>query len=108
MTAKTDLTIPQGATWSQGWQITNYDLTGTTWTGRSQVRRSADSSAVLHDFAVSFDGTDVVTLSAQPDESSEWDWRFGVYDVELASADGRVLRIAQGSVTVDPEVTRSE
>ena len=105
MTAETDLYIPQGTTWSQSWQIINYDLTGTTWTGRSQVRRCADSEDVLHDFAVSVD-EDIVTVSVPPDTSSAWTWKTGVYDVEIEAADGRVLRVVQGGVYVSREVTR--
>lgn len=105
MTAETDLYIPQGTTWSQSWQIINYDLTGTTWTGRSQVRRTADSEDVLHDLAVTLD-EDILTVSVLPEESSAWPWKTGVYDVEIEAADGRVLRVVQGGVYVSREVTR--
>lgn len=105
MTAETDLYIPQGTTWSQSWQITHYDLTGTTWTGRSQVRRHADSEIVLHDFTVSVDEA-IVTLSVLPDISSTWTWKTGVYDVEIVAEDGRVLRLVQGGIYVSREVTR--
>lgn len=107
MTARTDLSIPQGTTWAQSWQITGYDLTGTTWTARSQARRSPGDAAVLHDFTATI-ADDVVTLSVAPDESSAWSWYSGVYDVEIESTAGVVLRVAQGSVRVDREVTRSE
>ncbi len=107
MTARTDLSIPQGTTWAQSWQITGYDLTGTTWTARSQVRRSPGDASVLHEFTAAI-ADDIVTLTVTPAESTAWTWHSGVYDVEIESAAGVVLRVAQGSVRVDREVTRSE
>lgn len=105
MTARTELRIPQGTTWSQSWKVTGYDLTDATWQARSQVRCHARSDEVLHDFTATLAG-DVVTVAVDPDESSVWSWRDGVYDVEIHSDDGRVLRVAQGTVSVSPEVTR--
>lgn len=107
MTARTDLAIPQGTTWSQAWQITGYDLTASTWSARSQVRRSARDEAVLHQFTASITD-DIVTLSVEPDESTAWTWASGVYDVKLESNDGRAIRVAEGTVRVDRSVTRDD
>lgn len=108
---RTDLVIEQGTTWARSWQITNFDLDegGVSWHIESQVRRSASGETILHDFTLNGHATindDIVTLSLDPATSTEWDWSQGVYDVELHGSDGRVFRIAEGTVTVSPEVTR--
>lgn len=102
-----DLYIEQGTTWSQGYQVT---VDGAPlpagWTARSQVRARAGSTDTLFAFAPTIAG-DVVTLSIDPATSSAWSWTSGVYDVEIVeTATNRVLRIAQGTVSVSPEVTR--
>lgn len=104
----TKLKIPQGATWAHGW-IVNYNGApiDATWAARSQVRKTVTSSTVLHEFTASVTPEGAVVLAVEPDESSAWTWREGVYDVEVESPDGIVLRVVDASsVTVSPEVTR--
>lgn len=107
---KDDLLIPQGATWEMHWPIQNTDksdadLSG--WDARSQVRASRSDDTVLHEFDASVSGSDVV-LKVSAAESSAWDWRQGVYDVELFKDEAvvRVVRVTQGTITVDLETTR--
>lgn len=107
---RTELIIEQGTTWAQSWRITNFDLAdGTTWSVQSQIRRTETGATVLHDFTEGGHATlsdDIVTISLDPATSTGWVWTHGVYDVEIHGSDGRVFRIAEGTVTVSPEVTR--
>lgn len=104
---KTKLTIEQGTTWSHGWAVTfNGAPIDATWTARSQVRKPITSAEVLHAFTASVTAEGAVVIAVDPDESSAWTWRDGVYDVEVESADGIVLRVASSTVKVLPEVTR--
>lgn len=109
----TRLVIQQGTTWGISWPITDgqgnpLDVTG--YRVRAQIRPSKDSGNVLHEFSTDAGNAiaeqNAVTLSIQPATSSAWSWRNGVYDVELTDPQGRVARIAEGTVTVSPEVTR--
>ena len=109
----TRLVIQQGTTWGVSWPITDaqgnpLDVSGSTV--RAQIRPSKDSGEVLHEFSTEAGNAvaeqNAVTLSVQPATSSAWSWRNGVYDVELTDSTGRVARIAEGTVTISPEVTR--
>jgi len=105
-----DLVIEQGVTWSTAWhvQLDGVDLDPADgWAARSQVRAKTADPTVLHEFTANLTNS-VVQLSVEPEDSSAWSWRRGVYDVEIfdASAEPRVVRIVQGAVTVSPEVTR--
>jgi hypothetical protein len=105
------LTVLQGATWETRWPILDtdgqpYDLTG--WTVQSQVRASATDVTVLFDFAATGNATTLdnnVVLTIPADVSSAWTWTEGVFDIELHNADA-VVRITQGTIEVNPEVTR--
>ena len=108
------LVIPQGSTWGMKWPVvevdgvTPYDLTG--WSPRAQVRPSQKSATVLHEWSAALGNAEVdghhVVLRVTPDESSSWEWSRGDFDIELTNVDGRVVRITQGQVRVDREVTR--
>lgn len=113
MSSTTRLVIQQGTTWAVSWPITDdqgspLDVSGCTV--RSQIRPAKDSDEVLHEFSTQTGNAsaeqNAVTLSVAPAVSSAWTWRNGVYDVELTDPAGRVARIAEGTVTVSPEVTR--
>lgn len=105
---KLDLTIEQGSTYSHGWLVTfNGDAIDETWSARGQIREKVAAEDVLHEFepTVNADGSVVVGVDA--DVSSAWDWRRGVYDIEVVNPDESiVLRISEGKVSIDPEVTR--
>lgn len=104
---KSDLTIEQGTTWSHGWAVTyNGDPIDDTWDARSQIRKTIETVSTLHEFAASVNPDGSVVIAVDPDDSSDWTWRGGVYDVEVESPDGVVLRVAQGKIKVIPEVTR--
>lgn len=108
MTAVTKpLTIEQGADWSHGWAVTyNGSPIDNTWTAASQVRPSKISDTILHTFNATVDVAGNVVIAVAGTASSAWTWDKGVYDVKVTKA-GVSLRVAQGNVTVDPEVTRA-
>lgn len=110
---RTSITIPQGASWGLAWPILDEagqpkDLTD--WTVKAQIRATADSGTVLHEWNTAT-GTATVTDSRVSillagTTSAAWTWSRGVYDVKLTSPEGVPYRIAEGAVYVSPQVTR--
>jgi hypothetical protein len=117
MTAPTDyaLTIYAGTTFELhlAWKDAAgaaIDLTG--YSARMQMRKKQSAADTVFSLASPAAGIvlggaagtiDVVLGAAQTGSLSA---RSGVYDLELVSASGKVTRLLQGAVTVDPEVTR--
>lgn len=108
-----DLTIEQGTTWAHGFGVTvNGTPIDDTWTVQSQIRSRVDTDVVLHEWSTTIGNAAVVdgavTLTLDPAESSAWAWRTGHYDIEVTSPDAHIfrLRVAQGVIRVDAEVTR--
>lgn len=115
--AKLKFTIYQGATfrkrlWWTGPKPsqTPIDLTGCT--ARMQVRDRAESPVVLLSLStenggITIDGSaGMVELYVSDEDTAMFHWRSGVWDMEIVHASGEVTRLAQGSVSVYPEVTR--
>lgn len=111
----TAITIPQGTDSGRRWLVNDgatgdpYDFTN--WTVRAQVRASAESVTVLHEWSTlignaTADGDGYITLIWSAATTSAWDWSEGVYDIELTSPDSKVTRLDSGRVTVSREVTR--
>lgn len=82
------------------------------YTLKAQVRAQIRSATVLHEWtgpaATAVLAGTTVTLKIPAATSAAWDpgWG-GVYDIELTeTATGRKARIAEGSIQLDPEVTR--
>ena len=111
---KVDLTVEQGSTWAHGFRptINNQSLLTAGWTAKAQIR-ATPAGDVLHEWSTangtiaidSVNGT--LTLVLTPGDSTPWEWRKAVYDIEVTSPDGATTRrIAQGRVRVSPEVTR--
>jgi hypothetical protein len=108
-----DLTVPQGTTWQASWPMVDdagAPLLVDGWDVQGQVRSSASSATVLHTWSSS-DGSaeatgSTVSVSVTPAVSTAWAWRTGVYDVEVTDPAGPVLRVVQGRVLVDREITR--
>lgn len=104
-----ELTVPQGSEWGQAFQVTQYDMQGTTWVGECQIRRTIGDPEVLTTLDVSIDVEDqIVWLDIAPAISSAWAWREAVYAIEIQDAQvaNRRIRVAQGPIYVDPEVVR--
>jgi len=82
------------------------------WTARMQIRASIDSTAILAAFT-SADGTIVlaadggITLVLADTVTDALNFTAAVYDLELDNtATGEVTRLAEGKVTLKPQVTR--
>lgn len=108
MSVRYDITVRQGATYELTIPVQDSDgdpITLTGYTVAGQVRETHAADTVLHELVPSIEGSDVV-VNISAATSSEWSWRYGVYDIELTSPDSKVTRLVEGSVTVSPEVTR--
>jgi hypothetical protein len=107
------LVIEQGATSQYAWPVLDdeglsLDLTG--YTAKAQVRRSWDSTDVLHEWdsgagTILLQGSSVILVTA-PDTSLAWTWSRGVYDLLITATDGTVSRVSSGTIAVSPGVTR--
>lgn len=109
-----NFTCEQGATFTRVINVTDdagdpIDLTG--YTARMQVRRDIDAATSLIELTtengrISLGGEEgTVTLNITADDTSTVP-RSGVYDLELESASGTVIRLLKGAFGLDPEVTR--
>lgn len=113
--AKLKFTIYQGATfpkrltWKSGPVSAPVDLTGCT--ARMQVRSSVDSPIVLlslttENGGIALGGTaGTIDLYVSAADTAAITWRSGVWDLEIVHPGGDVVRLAQGSISVSPEVT---
>lgn len=107
--------IKQGTTWARRWPISDpatgdpLDVSG--WSGRAQVRDTADATLVLYEWSTALGNLDLetgfLTLSVPPSDSLGWEWRRGVYDIFVTNSGGQVALVAEGTTFVDPAVTRS-
>ena len=115
--AKLKLTIYQGATFRKRLTWTGpaptrtpIDLTGCT--ARMQVRPEIESAAVLLSLTTENGGITLggvagtVELFVSDDASTAFTWLSGVWDLEIEHPGGEVTRLAYGTVSVSPEVTR--
>lgn len=116
--AELDLTIEQGTDYELVLHLASkppdpqpLDLTG--YTARSQFRPNhGHDTAVLYELTTSngrltIDGpAGTITVTIPGEDSSAWQWRTAVYDLELVNPSGRPKRLFKGAVRVDPEVTR--
>jgi len=103
-----ELTIEQGATWTVVVTATDsaggaYSLTGLT--PYCQIRRSAAETTAI-DVTCVVTLPNVITLSLTAAQTAAMAPYRHVYDVELRSVGGTVIRLLRGGVTVIEEVTR--
>jgi len=110
-----NIEIEQGSTWSQEVIWKNNDNSPVNVTGYSasmQIRTTIASPTSLMDLTSAnskivvggVNGKFTITITAA--EAAALSWVTAVYDLEIISPGGTVIRILKGSVTVDPEVTR--
>lgn len=113
--AKIKLAIYQGATFRKRltWKdssSTPIDLTGCT--ARMQVRvKLKDETPVLslttENGGITLGGVDgTVDLYVSDEDTTDFTWKGGVLDLEIVHPSGDVTRLAEGSASVSPEVTR--
>lgn len=109
------LVIPQGTTWAIRWPLQDaagFPLVTAGWTLRAQIRYQADAVELLHEFSTELGNATVTDsyaeLRVEPAESSAWNWinDCAVFDVELTTEVGNVIRLTQGTVYVSAEVTQ--
>ncbi len=86
------------------------DLTGCT--ARMQVRAEVESPTALLTLTTENGGitlggaTGVVDLLSAESETAAMTWDGGLWDLEVVHPGGDVTRLAEGSISVSPEVTR--
>lgn len=86
------------------------DLTGCT--ARLQVRAEVGSPTVLLTLTTENGGitlggvSGTVDLLSAPSETATMQWDGGVWDLEIVHPGGDVTRLAEGTMSVSPEVTR--
>lgn len=92
--------------------LTSYPITDLTgYSAKLQVRSAPNSAVVLLELSTVNGGislnpaTGEITLLATALQTSAFTWQQGVYDLLLISPTGFVTRLAQGKVSVVPEVT---
>jgi hypothetical protein len=80
------------------------------YTGKMQIRATADATATLADYGTSEITIDTaartVSLVVLAAVTANYTWTAGVYDLVITGPDG-TYRLVQGTVTVLPGVTRS-
>lgn len=112
-----DLTMEQGATFDR---LLTYkpdgvnpaDLTG--YTARMQVRKRLATpdppmlELTTENGRITLGGAagTIRLYVTDEDTMSELEGRRGVYDLELQTPGGEVIRLLEGTVTIDPNVTR--
>lgn len=109
MATKANLVVDQGATFEAVLTLTDEDgniLDLSSSNAASQMRRSY-SSSLTAEFTTSINveaGEIILSLTANQ-TGNIVSGRY-VYDVELTDASNSVIRIVEGIVTVNPQVTR--
>ena len=102
--------LEQGATFNR--QLTVKDdgsamnLTG--YSVASKMRSTHDSSTVVGTFTCTISNATggIITMSMTNSTTGGIEEGIYVYDLEMTSGTGVVTRLMQGTVTVNPEVTR--
>ena len=102
--------IDQGATFTR--QLTvkdnNSAMDLTDYSVASKMRSTHDSSTVVGTFTCTISNASggIITMSMTASATGAIEEAIYVYDIEITSGAGVVTRLMQGTVTVNPEVTR--
>lgn len=110
-----DITIEQGATFTLNlrWldsEGTPIDITG--YTARMQVRRKySDKTSVLSltsqdNEIILGDSLGTIDVTASDEKTAAINIKAGVYDLELETPSGDVVRLVQGTAVISPEATK--
>lgn len=109
MAQKANIVIDQGTTYSTTISVLdeeNQDVDLSSHTGIAQIRKSFQSSNAVASFTVACsDGS--VTLSMTANASANVAAGRYLYDVKLTDTSNNVIRIVEGIVTVNPQVSRT-
>lgn len=108
-----NLEMWQGASWDYNltWTTNGTAVNLTGYSARMQVRDAADSDNVRLSLTsgsgITLGGTaGTILLDASPTVTADIPAGQYVYDLELVTGGGAVTRLVQGTLIVDPEVTR--
>lgn len=111
--AQYDITIEQGATWTLElvWKSGGVPVPLAGYTARMQVRKSHSAADALLSLSTGAGITlgpadGAIACVALAEQTAAINSRTGVYDLELVAPGGAVTRLLQGTVTIDPQVTR--
>jgi len=109
MATKANLVIDQGATWNSTVTLTDPDgnfIDLSSYTGTAQMRKHYTSSTATA-FVVQLGGANgTITLSLTANTTANVAAGRYLYDVELTDSSGTISRVFEGTVTVNPNVTR--
>ena len=109
MATKANLVIDQGATWNSTVTLTDPDgnyIDLSSYTGAAQMRKHYTSSTSTV-FTVQLGGANgTITLSLSANATGNVAAGRYLYDVELTDSSGTISRVFEGTVTVNPNVTR--
>ena len=102
--------LEQGATFNRQLTVKDdgsvMDLTG--YSVASKMRSTHDSSTVVGTFTCTISNASggIITMSMPASTTAAIEEAIYVYDIEITSPSSVVTRLMQGTVTVNPEVTR--
>lgn len=102
-------TVRTGLVWKRDGELV--DLTGCR--ARMEVRTAAGGALIQrldteNGGLVIDEAKSMITINLDPETTSAWTQLSGVYDLEVVLPNGDVVRLIQGPVSVDPEVTTGE
>ncbi|SNS83568.1 MULTISPECIES: hypothetical protein [unclassified Azospirillum] len=110
-----DITVEQGTTFALQIAVKSRNLSGATtarnlvgMTGRGQMRRKYSDPEIAAAFSVTIPDPagGIVAVGLTAEQTAGLLAKPHVYDIELVSPDGAVMRLVQGAATVTPEVTK--
>lgn len=107
-----DMDIQQGDDRAFTWPVLDAQGQAIDLSGYSvvvQVRPRYRSETVLHEWSTANNRAQLAggKVSLLVDDSEEWAWSFGVYDIHLTDGDGNTEVLSRGTVRVIPGVTRA-
>ena len=108
MAAKVNLVMDQAASFSTSFNVEDTDgnpIDFSNYTASSQMRKSY-SSLNAYSFSATGNSTGYITLSMNAATTNTVTAGRYVYDVEVVDNSGIKSRIAEGIITVTPQVTR--
>lgn len=109
MAIKANLVIDQGSSFSATIDVSDvngavYNLSG--YTVAAQMRKNYTSSAAITFNATHNGAGGAITLSLLPLNTASIEPGRYLYDVEVTSSGGMVMRVVEGIATVTPGMTR--
>lgn len=127
--ATVDIIVSQGADNTYAFRYSTDDGSGAVgvdlagWTARAQLRRKVGGDVWLNltdedGITLGADGAVTIHIDDTTTEDTRWNGYsritdgepqpLGVWDLELADPTGYVVRLVEGTVTVSPDVTRTQ